>query len=157
TSHPGALARSAAGHRHRGRRASAGPRRRPQPAAAARSRAARRRSAAHRRPARGCPRRDRNAVGEVVRCTLRGTRGEPQMIVTVHDLWKRYGRFEALKGLDFAVPEGSAFALVGPNGAGKTTTIKILVNLLEPSRGHTVVRGVNSRALSPRHLADIGY
>ena len=56
------------------------------------------------------------------------------MIVKVHDLWKRYGRFDALKGLEFEVPEGSAFALVGPNGAGKTTTIKILVNLLR-SRG----------------------
>jgi ABC-type multidrug transport system ATPase subunit len=36
------------------------------------------------------------------------------VIVTAHDLWKRYGRFDALKGLAFQVPEGSAFALVGP-------------------------------------------
>jgi ABC-2 type transport system ATP-binding protein len=79
------------------------------------------------------------------------------MIVTVHDLWKRYGRFEALKGMDFDVPEGSALALVGPNGAGKTTTIKILVNLLEPSRGTARILGVDSRAISPRELADIGY
>ena len=50
------------------------------------------------------------------------------MIVKVDDLWKRYGRFDALRGLEFGIPEGSAFALVGPNGAGKTTTIKILVN-----------------------------
>ena len=66
------------------------------------------------------------------------------MIVRVHDLWKRYGRFDALQGLEFGVPEGSAFALVGPNGAGKTTTIKILMNLLEPSRGHAAVFGVDS-------------
>jgi len=79
------------------------------------------------------------------------------MIVTVHDLWKRYGRFDALRGLAFGVPEGSAFALVGPNGAGKTTTIKVLVNLLEPSRGHAAILGVDSRAISPRELADIGY
>lgn len=79
------------------------------------------------------------------------------MIVKVHDLWKRYGRFDALQGLEFGVPEGSAFALVGPNGAGKTTTIKILVNLLEPSRGNAAVLGVDSRAISPRELADIGY
>lgn len=79
------------------------------------------------------------------------------MIVKVHDLWKRYGRFDALKGLAFGVPEGSAFALVGPNGAGKTTTIKILMNLLEPSQGHAAVLGVDSRSISPRELADIGY
>jgi ABC-type multidrug transport system ATPase subunit len=79
------------------------------------------------------------------------------MIVEVHDLWKRYGRFDALQGLEFGVPEGSAFALVGPNGAGKTTTIKILVNLLEPSRGNAAILGVDSRSISPRELADIGY
>ena len=79
------------------------------------------------------------------------------MTVQVHDLWKRYGRFDALKGLEFGVPEGSAFALVGPNGAGKTTTIKILLNLLEPSRGHASILGVDSRAISPRELAEIGY
>jgi ABC-2 type transport system ATP-binding protein len=79
------------------------------------------------------------------------------MIVEAHGLWKRYSRFDALQGLDFGVPEGSAFALVGPNGAGKTTTIKILVNLLEPSRGKSEVLGVDSRSLSPRELGQIGY
>ena len=55
------------------------------------------------------------------------------------------------------MPEGSAFAFVGPNGAGKTTTIKILVNVLEPSRGHAAVLGKDSRYLSSRELANIGY
>ena len=79
------------------------------------------------------------------------------MIIEVHDLWKRYGRFNALNGLEFAVPTGSAFALVGVNGAGKTTTIKILVNLLAPSRGTARILGVDSRAISPRELSHIGY
>jgi len=79
------------------------------------------------------------------------------VIVEVHDIWKRYGRFNALQGLEFAVPEGSAFALLGANGAGKTTTIKILVNLLEPSRGTASILGVDSRAISPRELSHIGY
>ena len=79
------------------------------------------------------------------------------MIVEVHDLRKRYGRFDALQGLEFGISEGSAFALVGPNGAGKTTTIKILVNLLEPSRGSATILGVDSRSISPRELAEIGY
>jgi ABC-2 type transport system ATP-binding protein len=79
------------------------------------------------------------------------------VIVEVHDVWKRYGRFEALRGVRFGISEGSAFALVGPNGAGKTTTIKVLMNLLEPTRGHALVLGVDSRAISPRELAAIGY
>jgi ABC-2 type transport system ATP-binding protein len=79
------------------------------------------------------------------------------VIVEVRDLWKRYGRFDALRGLTFAIPEGSAFALVGPNGAGKTTTIKTLVNLLRPSRGTARILDVDSRAISPRELGHIGY
>jgi ABC-2 type transport system ATP-binding protein len=79
------------------------------------------------------------------------------MIIQVHDLWKRYRRFDALRGLEFGVPEGSAFALVGPNGAGKTTTIKILMNLIQPSRGTAAVLGVDSRSVSPRELAAVGY
>jgi ABC-2 type transport system ATP-binding protein len=79
------------------------------------------------------------------------------MMIKVHDLWKRYGRFDALTGLEFEVSEGSAFALVGPNGAGKTTTIKILANLLESSRGSATLLGVDSRSISPRELTDIGY
>jgi ABC-2 type transport system ATP-binding protein len=79
------------------------------------------------------------------------------VIIEAHDLSMRYGRFDALHGLDFSVPEGSAFALVGANGAGKTTTIKILVNLLQPSRGTASILGVDSRAMSPRELAAIGY
>jgi ABC-2 type transport system ATP-binding protein len=79
------------------------------------------------------------------------------MIIAVTDLWKRYGRFDALRGLELTVPEGGAFALVGANGAGKTTTIKILMNLLAPSRGHATVLGVDSRSISRREFCHIGY
>lgn len=73
------------------------------------------------------------------------------------NLWKKFGHFEALRGLSFDVPEGSAFALIGANGAGKTTTIKVLMNILEPSQGHSTILGVDSRRISPRELAQIGY
>jgi ABC-2 type transport system ATP-binding protein len=72
-------------------------------------------------------------------------------------LTRRFGRLDAVHGLDMAVPEGSVFALIGPNGAGKTTTIKLLMNLLRPSAGAAHVLGVDSRRLSPRELARIGY
>jgi ABC-type multidrug transport system ATPase subunit len=57
------------------------------------------------------------------------------MIVQANDLWKSYGHFAAVQGVSFAVPEGSIFALVGASGAGKTTLIKLLMNILTPSRG----------------------
>ena len=47
------------------------------------------------------------------------------MIIEIDNIWKRFGRFDALEGLSLTVPEGSAFALIGANGAGKSTTIKI--------------------------------
>ena len=78
-------------------------------------------------------------------------------MIQIDNLWKRFGRHEALQGLSFAVPQGSAYALIGANGAGKTTTIKVVMNILEPSRGSATVLGVDSRRLSPRELARIGY
>ncbi|MEO8778772.1 MAG: ABC transporter ATP-binding protein [Rhodanobacter sp.] len=79
------------------------------------------------------------------------------MILQTHGLHRAFGRHEALRGLDLSVPEGSAFALIGANGAGKTTTIKVLMNILEPSEGAATILGVDSRKLSPRELAQIGY
>jgi ABC-2 type transport system ATP-binding protein len=78
-------------------------------------------------------------------------------MIQANNLWKKYGRHEALQGLSFTVPEGSAYALIGANGAGKTTSIKILMNILEASRGRATVLGVDSRKISPRELARIGY
>jgi ABC-2 type transport system ATP-binding protein len=78
-------------------------------------------------------------------------------MIYVASLWKKFGRFDALRGLSFEVPEGSAFALIGANGAGKTTTIKVLMNILEPSRGSATLLGVDSRKISPRELRRIGY
>jgi ABC-2 type transport system ATP-binding protein len=78
-------------------------------------------------------------------------------MIQVHDLWKKFGRHEALQGLSFTVPKGSAYALIGANGAGKTTTIKVVMNMLEPTRGSATVLGVDSRKISPRELNRIGY
>ncbi len=78
-------------------------------------------------------------------------------IIETHGLTRRFGRMEAVHGLDFAVPEGSVCALLGPNGAGKSTTIKLLMNLLPPTAGASRVLGVESRKLGPRELAQIGY
>ncbi len=62
--------------------------------------------------------------------------------IEVAGLAKRYGKIEALRGVDLAVPEGAVFGLVGPNGAGKTTLIKTLVGALRPSDGEVRVLGL---------------
>ena len=61
--------------------------------------------------------------------------------VSVRDLRKSYGDFEAVKGISFDVKEGSFFAFLGPNGAGKSTTISILCSLLDLNSGTVEVFG----------------
>src|SRR5439155_632892 len=61
--------------------------------------------------------------------------------VHAEGLVKRYGRVQALDGLDLHVDQGSLLALLGPNGAGKTTAVRILTTLLEPDAGHATVAG----------------
>jgi ABC-2 type transport system ATP-binding protein len=78
-------------------------------------------------------------------------------MIDIRGLWKRFGRFDAVRDLSLAVPEGSAFALIGPNGAGKTTTIKTAMNIIEPDKGEVRMMGVDSRALQAADYARIGY
>lgn len=78
-------------------------------------------------------------------------------MIRTEDLWKRFRGHDAVRGISFSVPEGSAYALIGANGAGKTTTLKILMNILEASSGNATVLGIDSRKISPRELNRIGY
>ena len=77
--------------------------------------------------------------------------------IETFDLTRRFGRTEAVNGLNLQVPAGSIFALLGPNGAGKTTTLKVLMNLVRATRGRATVLGVDSRRLGPREFQRIGY
>ncbi|RME83867.1 MAG: ABC transporter ATP-binding protein [Zetaproteobacteria bacterium] len=62
--------------------------------------------------------------------------------LVVEDLRKTYrGGKQALRGVSFAVPEGSFFALLGPNGAGKTTLISILADVVRPTGGRMYLFG----------------
>jgi ABC-2 type transport system ATP-binding protein len=70
-----------------------------------------------------------------------GSRGEP--VVTVRGLVKRYGRYEAVRGIDLDVFRGEIFAFLGPNGAGKTTTVEILEGFRRRTEGEVVVLGAD--------------
>src|SRR5579862_4312194 len=73
------------------------------------------------------------------------------------ELSKRFGRTAVLDCMNLAVPESSVYGLIGPNGAGKTTAIKILMGIHPATEGHAEVFGHDSRRLSPRDFAQIGY
>src|SRR5258708_20199288 len=64
-------------------------------------------------------------------------------IISVRDLTKKYGDFEAVKGISFEVKEGEIFGLLGPNGAGKSTTLEIIETLREKTSGQVLVDGFN--------------
>ena len=62
-------------------------------------------------------------------------------IVSVQNLTKRFGKFEALKDVTLEVKEGEVFGFIGPNGAGKSTTIRVLLGILQATAGSAVVFG----------------
>lgn len=64
-------------------------------------------------------------------------------IISVKNLVKNYGNFQAVKGISFNVYEGEIFGLLGPNGAGKSTTLEIIETLREKTSGEVIVDGLN--------------
>jgi ABC-2 type transport system ATP-binding protein len=66
-----------------------------------------------------------------------------KIIISVKDLQKKYGDFEAVKGISFDVYEGEIFGLLGPNGAGKSTTLEIIETLRNKTSGSISVNGID--------------
>ncbi len=67
-----------------------------------------------------------------------------QNVLEVKNLTKSYGKFDAVKGIDFSIAEGEIFALIGPNGTGKSTTLKMVASVLQPSDGSIVIDGIDA-------------
>jgi ABC-2 type transport system ATP-binding protein len=66
---------------------------------------------------------------------------DSKAIITVENLRKSYGAFEAVKGISFSVQEGEIFGLLGPNGAGKSTTLEIMETLRPKTSGRVLIGG----------------
>jgi ABC-2 type transport system ATP-binding protein len=66
---------------------------------------------------------------------------QPIPAISVQDIVKRYGDFEAVKGITFDVAGGEIFGLLGPNGAGKSTLIRMMTTLIPVTRGRAIIDG----------------
>ena len=55
------------------------------------------------------------------------------VLLEVNDLSKTFGKFEAVKNLQFTVNEGDVYGFLGQNGAGKSTTLRMLLKLIKPT------------------------
>ena len=76
------------------------------------------------------------------------------LAIEARSLKKRYGAFEAVRGIDVEVARGEVVGFLGPNGAGKTTTVEIMEGYRRPTEGEVRVLGVDpaqgGRALRER-------
>ena len=78
---------------------------------------------------------------------------QAQDLISVHELRKRFGDFEALKGVSFAVSPGEIVGLIGANGAGKSTSMRIILGLEAATSGQVNVLGQRPGSLMVRkHL-----
>jgi ABC-2 type transport system ATP-binding protein len=64
-------------------------------------------------------------------------------LLVVQDLRKKYGDFEAVKGINFSVHKGEVFGILGPNGAGKTTTLEMIEGLRPLTDGAITLDGLD--------------
>ncbi len=67
--------------------------------------------------------------------------GAQTAAIKVENIVKKYGDFEAVKGVNFEVAEGEIFGLLGPNGAGKSTLIRMMTTLIPVTSGRALVGG----------------
>jgi ABC-2 type transport system ATP-binding protein len=64
-------------------------------------------------------------------------------IIEITDLSKFYGKTRGIEKINLQISEGEIFGFIGPNGAGKSTTIRILLNLIFPTRGRAKIMGMD--------------
>ncbi|MFZ1024140.1 MAG: ATP-binding cassette domain-containing protein, partial [Thermoplasmata archaeon] len=76
--------------------------------------------------------------------------------IEVQNLTKRFGSFIALDDATFAYEGNRCVGYLGPNGAGKTTTLKLLTNLLRPTRGRALINGVVVKGNPKQALGPVG-
>ncbi len=77
-------------------------------------------------------------------------------MLKIDDLRVNYGGIEAVKGIEFEVPEGKIVTLIGANGAGKSTTLRTIAGLVKPATGRIRLQAEDITALSPDRIVQKG-
>jgi sulfate transport system ATP-binding protein len=77
-------------------------------------------------------------------------------MISVEDVTKEFGDFQALDGVSLAVSDGSLTALLGPSGSGKSTLLRVIAGLEAPDRGRVVIDGEDATPL-PAQRRGIGF
>ncbi|EHR60371.1 ABC-type multidrug transport system, ATPase component [Saccharomonospora cyanea NA-134] len=77
-------------------------------------------------------------------------------LVRAEGLVKRFGEFEAVRGIDLDVRRGEAFGFLGPNGAGKSSTMRMIASTSPRSEGRLTVLGMDPERDGPRIRARLG-
>jgi ABC-2 type transport system ATP-binding protein len=78
-------------------------------------------------------------------------------VIRTQGLTKFYAKARGIEDVTLDVRPGEIFGFLGPNGAGKTTTIRILADMIRPTRGRAEVFGMDARAEGPAIRARLGY
>jgi len=78
-------------------------------------------------------------------------------MIETKNLTKNYGNLTAVDDLNLTIKDGDIFGFIGPNGAGKTTTMRVLVTLLEPTRGTAFINGLNVTKDGKKVRRLVGY
>ncbi|WP_373085598.1 ABC transporter ATP-binding protein [Sneathiella sp.] len=81
---------------------------------------------------------------------------QPNVILSIHDLFVSYSGVPALEGVSLSVKQGQITTIVGANGAGKTTLMKAVAGLLTPSKGKIEFQGQDITGLSPAQTVSRG-
>ena len=78
-------------------------------------------------------------------------------MISIKNITKRFGEFEAVKDLSIEVKNGEIYGLLGSNGAGKSTTINVLLGFLEPDKGEAFIDGIDVTTHADSARKKIGY
>jgi ABC-2 type transport system ATP-binding protein len=78
-------------------------------------------------------------------------------MIETKNLSKNFGDLAAVADLNLTIQDGDIFGFIGPNGAGKTTTMRILVTLLQPTRGKAFINGLDVGKNGKKVRRLVGY
>ncbi|WIJ23701.1 ABC transporter ATP-binding protein [Devosia sp. RR2S18] len=81
---------------------------------------------------------------------------QPNIVLHVADVHKRFGGLHALADVDLQIEEGKTHAIIGPNGAGKSTLLNVIIGKLAPTSGQVVFDGTVLTGRKPHEINQLG-